>query len=291
MSRRGRERVPARHPAKEDSAEERYAYRAAELLCGAEQPGRAAGRLGWHRGQHHVRQRDDEQGQPGTGHDQAGHDGPRAATHADMADHGQDAHGSGGHQQPPTARTRRPYFCASGTATGAPSKQPTLSASAVRPAFSGEKCSPACSQSANIRKKPCRPAPNASSTPSPAANAGMRNSRGRSSGARPPATAGPGRARPRASRAASATAAATPAAVGRHDQAGQPYRRPSSSGYTTATRPAASTAAAGRFGRPAAGSRVSGISRLPADSASSATGTFTKNTARQLQPNRLASVS
>ena len=73
---------------------------------------------------------------------------------------------------PPMASTRRPYRCASGTATGAPMKLPALNATAVSPAFSGEKCSPACSHSAKARKNPCNPAENAICTPSPAANAG-----------------------------------------------------------------------------------------------------------------------
>ncbi len=71
------------------------------------------------------------------------------------------------------ASTRRPWRCASGTATGAPMKVPALNATAVSPALSGEKCSPACSHSAKARKNPCSPAANASCTPSPAANAGI----------------------------------------------------------------------------------------------------------------------
>ena len=63
---------------------------------------------------------------------------------------------------PPAASTRRPCRCASGTATGAPMKLPTLNATAVSPAFSGENCSPACSHSARHKKKPCSPAEKAS---------------------------------------------------------------------------------------------------------------------------------
>ena len=76
-----------------------------------------------------------------------------------------------------------------------------------------------------------------------------------------------------------------------HTHAGQPSCRPSSSGYTMATSDPASSTAPGRSGRRAPGSRVSGMKRSPAISAQAATGTLTKNTARQLQPNRFASVS
>src|SRR5215813_5747681 len=132
---------------------------------------------------------------------------------------------------PPRTSTRRPYFSARGTAAGAMAKTPALNASAVSPAFSGEKRSPACSQSASMRRKPCRPAANATSTPNPAANAGMPNSRGRSSGAVAAGEPRPGRIRrPRASRTASAAITATPAAINGQVQAGQPSRRPSSSG-------------------------------------------------------------
>src|SRR5437867_1953309 len=62
-------------------------------------------------------------------------------------------------------------------------KLPTLKATEVRPAFSGEKCSLICSHSAKARKKPCMPAANAAWMPSPAANAGIRNSPGRRRGA------------------------------------------------------------------------------------------------------------
>ncbi len=58
-----------------------------------------------------------------------------------------------------------------------------------------------------------------------------------------------------------------------------------------ATSDPASSTAPGRSGRRAPGSRVSGMKRSPAISAQAATGTLTKNTARQLQPNRFASVS
>ena len=64
-------------------------------------------------------------------------------------------------------------------------KLPTLNATAVIPALSGEKCSPACSHSAKARKKPCMPAKKASCMPIPAAKAGTRNSPARSSGATP----------------------------------------------------------------------------------------------------------
>ena len=79
----------------------------------------------------------------------------------------------------PPARMRLAFW-ASGTATGAAMKLPTLNATAVSPAFSGEKCSPACSHSAKAMKKPCIPAKKASCTPIPAANAGTRNSPARS---------------------------------------------------------------------------------------------------------------
>ena len=58
-----------------------------------------------------------------------------------------------------------------------------------------------------------------------------------------------------------------------------------------ATSEPASRTAPGRLGRRAAGSRVSGMTRAPAISAQTATGTLMKNTERQLQPNRFASVS
>ena len=58
-----------------------------------------------------------------------------------------------------------------------------------------------------------------------------------------------------------------------------------------ATSDPASSTAPGRLGRRAAGSRVSGTRRTPAISVQAATGTLTKKTERQLQPNRFASVS
>ena len=97
-------------------------------------------------------------------------------------------------------------------------KLPTLNATAVRPAFSGEKCSPACSHSAKARKKPCIPAENASWMPSPAANAGTRNSSVRSSGA----VLCVRREWRLASSSPSATSPATPAASTNHTQVGQP---------------------------------------------------------------------
>ena len=94
-------------------------------------------------------------------------------------------------------------------------KLPTLKATEVSPAFSGEKCSPICSHSAKVRKKPCMPAANAAWMPSPAANAGIRNSPGRSSGA----TCWLGR---RYSRTPSTPTPARPAASSAHTHAGQP---------------------------------------------------------------------
>ena len=115
----------------------------------------------------------------------------------------------------PPARMRRPCRWANGTATGAATKLPTLNATAVSPAFSGEKCSPACSHSAKARKKPCMPAKKASWMLIPAAKAGTRNSSVRSNGAteRPDG---------RASNRPSTTRPATPAAISSHTQAGQP---------------------------------------------------------------------
>ena len=101
---------------------------------------------------------------------------------------------------------------------GAATKLPTLNATAVSPAFSGEKCSPTCSHSAKARKNPCMPAKKASCTPSPAANAGIRNSPARSNGA------GPSGRRPdrRASSSPSTTSPARPASISSHTHAGQP---------------------------------------------------------------------
>jgi len=93
-------------------------------------------------------------------------------------------------------------------------KLPTLNATAVRPALSGENCSPACSHNAKARKKPCMPAAKASWMPSPAANAGMRSSPGRSSGAT--------RCPRRRSSAPTVITPATPAPSSSHTQAGQP---------------------------------------------------------------------
>ena len=134
------------------------------------------------------------------------------------------------------------------------------------------------------RKNPCSPAENAICTPSPAANAGPRNSPARSSGAGPSA-------RRRVSSNPSTPSPPTPPASSTHTQAGQPSCRPSSSGYTIATSEAASSTAPVTSGRRAPGSSVSGKNRSPAISAHAATGTLTKNTARQLHPNRFASVS
>src|SRR5262249_40442866 len=132
---------------------------------------------------------------------------------------------------PPRTSTRRPYFSAMGTAAGARAKAPALNASAVSPAFSGEKYSPACSQSASMRRKPCSPAANATSTPNPAANAGRPNTRGRSSGPGAAGAPGPGgTGRPPPPRTASPAITAPPAAITGQIQAGQPSRRPSSSG-------------------------------------------------------------
>ena len=94
-------------------------------------------------------------------------------------------------------------------------KLPTLNATAVSPAFSGEKCWPACSHSAKAMKKPCMPAKKASCTPIPAANAGTRNSPARSSGATEVEVR-------RASIRPSTTRPATPAAISGHTHAGQP---------------------------------------------------------------------
>ena len=58
-----------------------------------------------------------------------------------------------------------------------------------------------------------------------------------------------------------------------------------------ATREAARRSAPGTFGRRAAWSLVSGTKRRPASTAATATGRLTKNTERQPQPNRFASVS
>ena len=58
-----------------------------------------------------------------------------------------------------------------------------------------------------------------------------------------------------------------------------------------ATSEPASRTAPGRFGRPAAWSLVSGTQPSPASSAATDTGRLTKNTERQPQPNRFASVS
>jgi hypothetical protein len=144
-------------------------------------------------------------------------------------------------------------------------KLPALNAAAVSPAFSGEKCSPACSHSAKDRKKPCRPAAKTSCTPSPAANAGTRNSPACSSGAL---------VRPRRlpSSTPSAASPASPAASSSQIHTGQPAWRPSSSAYTTATSDPASKTAPGTSGRRAPGSRVSGTNRSPAMSAAAAAG-------------------
>ena len=58
-----------------------------------------------------------------------------------------------------------------------------------------------------------------------------------------------------------------------------------------ATSDPASSTAPGTSGRRAPGSLVSGTNRRPAISAQAATGMLTKNTERQLQPNRFAAVS
>ena len=68
-------------------------------------------------------------------------------------------------------------------AIGASAKLPTLKATVVSPAASGEKPIPSCSQIAKTRKKPCSPAANANCTVRPAVNAGIRNRRVRKSGA------------------------------------------------------------------------------------------------------------
>ena len=111
---------------------------------------------------------------------------------------------------------------------GAARKLPALNATAVRPAFSGEKCWPACSHSANAKKKPCMPAKKESWMLSPAANAGMRNSPARSSDSagRPDCW----RLLRLASRTLSTARPARPAASSSQVQAGQPSWRPSSSG-------------------------------------------------------------
>jgi hypothetical protein len=57
----------------------------AALLGSAEETGCAAGDLGGNGGQHDVDQRDDQQGQAEAGYHQAGHVGPGAAVHADVA--------------------------------------------------------------------------------------------------------------------------------------------------------------------------------------------------------------
>src|SRR6185437_2160957 len=65
---------------------------------------------------------------------------------------------------------------------------------------------------------------------------------------------------------------ATPAASSTKIHAGQPWLRPSSSAYVTATIDATSSPAPTRSGRPASGLRVSGTTRRVAASEYSATG-------------------
>ena len=111
---------------------------------------------------------------------------------------------------------RRPCRWASGTATGAATKLPTLNATAVSPAFSGEKCSAGLQPQREGEEEALHPGEEGELHAQPG---GER---------RHPEQLGPQQRRHgtapdcRASNRPSATSPATPAAISGHTQAGQP---------------------------------------------------------------------
>src|ERR687888_2104063 len=218
--RRKRVRLEA---AKEDGANDRHAERAAELLRGAEDAAGAAGDLVRNGRERDVDERDDQQREPHAGDDQPRHDGPGVGVVSDMARAEHDTNAPRAISTPPNASTSRPKRWASGTATGAKRRLPTLKASAVSPAAIGEKPIPSWIQIANTRKKPCSAAEKAICAIRPAENAGTRSSRVRSNGA----TCECWR---RFSTTPSAISPTTPETRTSQTQTGQPRLRPSSSG-------------------------------------------------------------